>query len=417
MSVYVLPLPCNQKDSLFYVVTEPEFNELPYEYQRRFKKYSNVSSKANKGPDSKRYRKSDGLGKLPLKKKNQKDFDSELNEFVTGVPGVTFDNTGNFFYKGVYVGNSRVPKEVVEANVKKEQKKPFTTALNVSKAIGKLRPKRVPFRNPLNIEQISRKYYPGYYTMQYSVAEWYAKNYFKNGVVIKYALLERQNYVKITDLTNFNDIIGRLTLKAEVAGEAARAEIDDLIKKLEFMYQYNMTSDEQQKIKIRECRLHDIELHKQKGAPKASRRDAEPILKNRCSIPNIDFVVMKELCSMIEDDIFIFDEVPTFYGTYGPKFHPEVVICRPEILSDQGEVRDGSDVVIPLLSRGTFEAGTVFYKAFPPDLPEEYRQLWLIENASTEEGKKKATEDLMTMFDKQAEEFEMQLPSSSAEAP
>ena len=417
MSVYILSLPCEQKDSLFYVVTEPEFNELPYEYQRRFKKYSNVISKANKGPDSKRYRKSDGLGKLPLKKKNQKDFDSELNEFVTGVPGVTFDNTGNFFYKGVYVGNTSDPKEVVEANVKAKQKKLFTTVLNVSKAIGKLRPKRVPFRNPLNIEQISRKYYPGYYTMQYSVAEWYAKNYFENGVVIKYALLERQNYVKITDLTIFNYIIGRLTLKAEVAGEAARAEIDDLIKKLEFMYQYNMTSDEQQKIKTRECRLYDIELRKQRGAPRASKRDAEPILKNRCSIPNIDFVVMKKLCSMIEDDIFVFDEVPTVYGTYGPEFHSEVVICRPEILSDQGEVTGGSDKVIPLDERGTFEAGTVFYKAFPPDLPEEYRQLWLIENASTEEGKKKATEDLMTMFDKQAEEFEMQLPSSSAEAP
>ena len=74
------------------------------------------------------------------------------------------------------------------------------------------------------------------------------------------------------------------------------------------MYQYNMTSDEQQKIKTRECRLYAIELRKQKGARKASKKDAEPILKNRCSIPNIDFIVMKKLCSMIEDDIFIFDE-------------------------------------------------------------------------------------------------------------
>jgi hypothetical protein len=405
-----MSLPCDQKDSLFYVVTEPEFNELPYEYQRRFKKYSNVISKANKGLDSKRYRKSDGLGKLPLEKKNQKDFDSELNEFVTGVPGVTFDNIGNFFYKGVRVGSVLDPTEVVKANVKAEQQKHFRTALNVSKAIGKLRPKPVQFRNPLNIEQI-RKYYPGYYTMQYSVAKWYADNYFENGVVIKYVLLKPQNYVRLTDLTIFNYIIDRLTLKAEV-DEVNRDEINDLIKKLKFMYQYNMSSDEQQKIKIRECRLYDIELRKQRGAPAASKNDAEPILKNRCSIPNIDFVVMKKLCSMIEDDIFIFDEVPTVYGTYGPKFHSEVVICRPEILSDQGEVRDGSDEAISLdkRKRGTFPTGTVFYKAFPANLKAEDRQLWLIENASTEEEKKKATEDLMAMFDEQAKEFENYLP-------
>lgn len=390
MSIYVLSLPCDQKNSLFYVVTEPEFNELPYEYQRRFKKYSNMT----------RTRVEAGLD------------DEELNEFVTGVSGVTFDNTGKFFYKGVYVGSVLDPKEVVEANVKAEQQKLFRTALNVSKAIGKLRPKPVQFRS--FTEKI--KNYPGYYTMQYSVAKWYADNYFENGVVIKYALLEPQNYVKITDLTNFQYIIDRLTLKVEV-DEVNRAEINDLIKKLQFMYQYNMTSDEQQKVKTRECRLYDIELRKQKGAPKASRKDAQPILKNRCSIPNIDFVVMKKLCSMIEDDIFIFDEVPTFYGTYGPKFHSEVVICRPEILSDQGEVTEGSDEVIPLDKRGTFEAKTVFYKAFPADLTAEDRQLWLIENASSVEEKKKATEDLMIMFDKEIEEFENLLSSSSVGAP
>ena len=391
MSIYVLSLPCNQKDSLFYVVTEPEFNELPYEYQRRFKKYSNMKRSADEALDD----------------------DEELNEFVTGVPGVTFDNTGNFFYKGVYVGNTSDPKEVVEANVKAEKQKLFRTALNVSKAIGKLKPKPVQFRNPPNIEQISRKYYPGYYTMQYSVAEWYANNYFENGVVIKYTLLKPQKYVKITDLSNFKYIIDRLAVKAEV-DEVNRDEINDLIKKLQFMYQYNMTSDEQQKIKTRECRLYDIELRKQKKAPRASKRDAQPILKNRCSIPNIDFFVMDKLCSMIEYDIFIFDEVPTYYGTYGPKFHSEVVICRPEILSDEGEVREESDEAITLDKTGTFEAGTVFYKAFPADLPEEYRQLWLIENASTEEEKKKAIEDLMTMFDKEIEEFESLLTSSSA---
>jgi hypothetical protein len=335
--------------------------------------------------------------------------DDELNEFVTGVPGVTFDNTGNFFYKGERVGSVLDPTEVVKANVlryyKAEQQKLFRTALNVLKAVVKLRPKPVQFRSVT--EKI--KNYPGYYTMQYSVAKWYADNYFENGVVIKYALLKSQNYVKITDLTIFDYIIGRLTLKAEI-DEVNRVEINDLIKKLKFMYQYNMSSDEQQKIKIRECRLYDIELRKQRGAPAASKNDAEPILKNRCSIPNIDFVVMKKLCSMIEDDIFIFDEVPTFYGTYGPKFHSEVVICRPEILSDQGEVRDGSDEAIPLDEEGTFEAGTVFYKAFPANLTAEDRQLWLIENASTEEEKKKATEDLMAMFDEQAKEFENYLP-------
>ena len=396
MSVYILLINKDNNTELFHVITDAEYWDLSREDQCGFKKYSKIKV------TGKRERESDDW---PADSTGG-SFTPDESLILTGIKDVIVDDRGNIFYKDQKVGDMGQLKynpEQIEDNIRKIRVPLLPGGIPAASRIVMLLQRslgsarcNVKFKSGEDVNT----YYPGYYTQNIETAKWYASNYFKDGIIVQYELDVPTNYLLLTDNrsgspNSLSDIIKRLQVKKFIAENKNQdnvvEEIDNTMLYLKVMYGYDISPKKQQELKIQLARKYETSIRLKKGQKASKSAKKTDTITNRCSIADVDNIVMNHLCSILNEEIIVCNEVPTNFGEFpGENFHKEVIICCPENLKEIGFARINEEEKINKFlnyepdtyeANGLFRKGTIFYKAFDESITKGVRDEWLSKNA------------------------------------
>jgi hypothetical protein len=416
MSVYILLINKDNNTELFHVITDAEYWDLSREDQCEFKKYSKMDDalKIKRKRDDEEMEdddeemEDDDEEPQPVWPADSETGPYTLDEsfYLTGIEDVIVDDKGIIFYKDQKVGDLGKLKdnpEEIENDIRKIRvpllpggiPAASRIVMSLQRILGSARC-NVKFKSG----EDANTYYPGYYTQNIETAKWYASNYFKDGIIVQYQLKERTNYLLLTDNrsgspNSLSDIIKRLEVKKFIAEnknlDNVVEEIDNTILYLKLMYGYGISPKKQQELKIKLARKYETPLRLKRGQKASKSVNPTDTITNRCSIADVDNIVMNHLCSILNDEIIVCNEVPTTFGEFpGENFHKEVIICCPENLEEIASASINAQDKINKFENeepDTYKAnwffpeGTIFYKAFDKSITKKMRDQWLSKNA------------------------------------